>query len=89
MSTLNFATATASAASATAAGSFFSTTTAAPLPTVIIMIAFVLTAVIVDILIKDVVPVAAVDNNAMPGPCCGLHHRSLLSWLSQCFLRHH
>ncbi len=67
----------------------FSTATATPLLTVVVMIVFVITAAVVIIVIEVVVPVAVVNNDAMPSPRCSLRRRSLPSLLSQCFLQHH
>ncbi len=53
------------------------------------MIVSVVTAAVVVVLIEVVVPVAIVNNDAMPSPSCSLCRRSLPSLLSRCFLRRH
>jgi hypothetical protein len=53
---------------------------------VVAMIVFVITAAIIVVVIEVVVPVAIVDNDAMPGPRRSLCCRLLPSLLSRCFL---
>jgi hypothetical protein len=62
------------------------TITAVPLPTVVVMIVFVVTAAAVVFVIEVIIPVAVVNNDAMPGPRRSLRRRLLPSLLSRCFL---